>query len=136
MAVDTYIFPLVSQTASESITLAVSAATDTGEIKHAKKIIDSRKLVIGAQGNNSGIAAVTHSLEIDGPTGLVVFVDFAAAGLNVNTAAQAAASVTLKRGDNSVLLDADTESACMILTETGFVDGGDLFGVTSGATFS
>ena len=138
MAVDTYIFPLVSQTKDATLTLAVSALTDTGEIKH-NHVVDSRTLKIDAQGNNAEIDAVTHTVNISGPTGLVVLVDFLDDdSLNANGAGQAASSVKLVKGDNEVLLDAIAEQACLLLTENGFVDGSDLLliGATSNATFS
>jgi hypothetical protein len=138
MAVDTYIFPLVSQTKDATLALPVSALTDTGEIKH-NHVVDSRTLKIDADGNNNGITAVTHTVNISGPTGLVFLVDFLDNdSLAANGAAQAATSVKLVKGDNEVLLDAIAEQACLLLTETGFVDGSDLLliGATSDATFS
>jgi hypothetical protein len=138
MAVDTYIFPLVSQTKDATLTLKVPNATDTGEIKH-DHVIDSRTLKIDAEGNNAEIDPVTHTVNISGPTGLVVLVDFLDTdSLNANGAGQDASSVKLVKGDNEVLLDAIADQACLLLTETGFEDGSDLLliGASSNATFS
>lgn len=125
------IFPLFSETASETVTLPIAA--DATSATH-ELIVNSRTVLIDAQGAD---AACTHVVNVQAPNGMVFFVDFLDTdSLNANGADAAATSVTLKKGDNSLLLDAIAEAACVLCTETGFVDGSGLFGDTSGATFS
>ena len=129
------LFPLFSQVASEEIVLVIAATATSATHSHT---VDSRTLLIDAQGANS---APTHVVNIIAPTGMIFFVDFKDSGaLNANSASQAASSVTLKKGKNEILLDAVGEAACVLVTDDGFVDGsnflGSAFGATSGATFS
>jgi hypothetical protein len=129
------IFPLVSETPSETVTLPIVATATTAT--HSLTV-NSRTVKIDAQGAD---AACTHVVNVTAPNGMIFFVDFLDAGaLNANGAAAAATSVTLKKGDNTILLDAVTEDACVLVTENGFVDGsnilGTVFNATTGATFA
>ena len=129
------IFPLVSETASETVTLSI--ASDATSATH-NLIVNSREIKIDAQGAD---AACTHVVNVQAPNGMIFLVNFLDGdSLNANAADEAATSVTLKKGDNEILLDAVAETACVLSTETGFVDGagilGSDLGATSGATFS
>jgi len=128
------IFPLISERASETVTLSIAAADTSATHSLAVK---SRTILIDAEGAD---AACTHVVNVTAPNGMIFFVDFLDSGsLNANTATAAASSVTLKKGDNTILLDAVAEAACVRVTENGFVDGsnilGTALGATSGATF-
>jgi len=129
------IFPLISETASETVTLPIDAEATAATHSLAVK---SRTILIDAQGAD---AACTHVVNVTAPNGMIFFVDFLDTGaLNANGADAAATSVTLKKGDNTILLNAITEDACVLVTENGFVDGssilGTVFGSTTGATFA
>jgi len=129
------IFPIVSETASETVTLPIDAAATSAT---HNLIVNSRKISIDAEGAD---AACTHVVNVQAPNGMIFFVDFLNAdSLNANGGDVDATSVTLKKGDNEILLNAIAETACVLATETGFVDGtgilGTDLGATSGATFS
>jgi hypothetical protein len=127
------IFPLLSETKEETITLEIDAADTSATHSH---VVNSRTLKIDAQGATN---ACTHTVNISGPNGLVFLIDFLDSGsLNANSAATAASSVTIAKGENTILLDLVTEQASVMLTENGFIDASDmlLIGATTGATFA
>ena len=127
------IFPLLSETKDETITLEIDAAATSATHSHE---VSSRTLKIDAQG---ATAACTHTVNISGPNGLVFLIDFLDAdSLNANEANTAASSVTIAKGENTILLHAIAEQASVMLTEDGFIDASDilLIGATSGATFA
>jgi len=128
----TNVFPLLSQTASATMTLEI-AATETA--KTDRYVVDSRTVLINAQGAD---AAPTYTVDIDAPVGLVFFVDITS--FNSNSEDNPAAAVIFRKAGSTVTFDADTEAACIWVTDAGLVDGtnilGSALGATSGATFA
>tara|TARA_R100000951_G_scaffold79480_1_gene67433 strand:- start:378 stop:779 length:402 start_codon:yes stop_codon:yes gene_type:complete len=116
------IFPLVSQnvTADLNLTIESTEATKTQNFE-----VDSRKVIIKAQGNATATgAAPAYTVNLTGPTGLVFFVDIN--NLNINSADVAATSIVFKKGKNTLTLDAADETASVMLTDEGFQEATDL----------
>ena len=124
------IFPLVSETASATLTLDIANNATAKTVDFA---VASRTVLINAAGADS---APTYTVNITGPNGLVFFVDITSLDKDTDTAA--AAAVIFKKGNNTLTFDAATEAACVMLTENGFQNATDLLliGATSGATFA
>lgn len=106
----TAIIPLFSQ--NETATINITEDT-TYEI-------DSRELMINA---NGGDTAPTYTVDIEGKTGLVVYIDITS--LNADSAT-AAAVVKFRKGDTVLTFDAATEQAIVQLTKEGIADISDL----------
>lgn len=127
----TNVFPLLSQTASATMTLEIDATATAKTVEYA---VDSRTVLINAQGAD---AAPTYTVNIEAPIGLVFFVDVTS--LNSNSE-DAASVVTLQKGTSTVTIDAAGEAACIWVTDAGLIDGsnilGSALGATSGATFA
>jgi hypothetical protein len=115
-----HLFPLVA--AEASATLAIPTGT-TGTITH---VCNERKLLINAYGSTG--AAETFNVSLDGPDGLLYFVDITS--LNAGDGGTAAA-VVVSRGENSFTLDDVTESAALLFTSTGFSDASAILAATT-----
>ena len=114
------------------MTLEIDATATEKTVEYA---VDSRTVLINAQGADS---APTYTVNIEAPIGLVFFVDITS--FNSNTEDAGAAAVIFKKAGSTVTFDADTEAACIWVTDAGLVDGtnilGTALGATSGATFA
>lgn len=106
----TALIPLFSQNAENTLLI-------NGNTTHE---IDSRKLLLSADG---AATTPTYTIDIEGKTGLVVYIDISS--LNANSAA-AAAIVKLRKGDTVLTFDASTEQAIVQLTKDGIVNVDDL----------
>jgi len=127
----TNVFPLLSQTASATMTLEIDADATAKTVEYA---VDSRTVLINAQGAD---ATPTYTVNIEAPIGLMFFVDVTSLNSNTGTAA---AEVVLQKGTSTVTIDAAAEAACIWVTDAGLIDGsnilGSALGATSGATFA
>ena len=112
------LFPLLSQTASATLTLEIAA---TATAKTVNFEFDSRTVLINAQGADS---APTYTVDLIGPAGLIFFVDITS--LNSNTGSAAAAAVIFRRGSNTLTLNAANEAASVMLTKHGLQSATDL----------
>ena len=116
------IFPLISQTVTADLNLTIA---DTASTKTQSFAVDSRTVVIKAQGNATATgAAPAYTVNLTGPTGLVFLVNINS--LNINTADVAATSIVFKKGKNTLTLDAANEVASVMLTDEGFQEATDL----------
>lgn len=106
----TAIIPLFSQ--NETATINITEDT-TYEI-------DSRELMINA---NGGDTAPTYTVDIEGKTGLVVYIDITSLNADFATAA---AVVKFRKGDTVLTFDAANEQAIVQLTKEGIADISDL----------
>ena len=113
------VFPLFSQPASETI----SPSTVTSTLR-----VDSRVVDIDVAGDTD------YEVTVEGPNGLVFSITVSDLD---NDTSGTDATVTFKRGDETILVDADAETAAVMLIEGGFIDiGAHLAIATSGATFA
>ena len=112
------LFPLISETASATLTLEIDAASTAKTVDFE---VDSRTVLINAQGADS---APTYTVNLRGPEGLVFFVDITS--LNSNSGSAAAAAVIFSRGANTLTLDAANEAASVLLTKDGLQSASDL----------
>ena len=112
------LFPLISETASATLTLEIAA---TSTAKTVDFEVDSRTVSINAQGADS---APTYTVNLRGPEGLIFFINVTS--LNSNSGSAAAAAVVFSRGSNSVTLDATNETASVLLTKDGLQSASDL----------
>lgn len=106
----TALFPLFSQNAEDTINITESTTYE----------VDSRKLWINA---NGGDTTPTYFVDIEGKTGLVVYIDITS--LNANSAT-ADAVVKFRKGDTVLTFDAATEHAIVQLTKEGIANVSDL----------
>tara|TARA_R100001510_G_scaffold53950_1_gene56073 strand:+ start:1576 stop:1956 length:381 start_codon:yes stop_codon:yes gene_type:complete len=113
------LFPVFSDTASATLELTI-AATATAKTVDYK--VDSRTVVVNAQGADS---APTYTVNLDpSDSGMLFIVD--AGNLNSNTENNAA-TVVFERGDQSLTVNANTDKAFVMLTESGIVSATTLF---------
>lgn len=118
-----HLFPLMATGATATLDIP------TGTTETITHVCNERKLLINAEGSTG--AKEVFNVSLDGPDGLLYFVDITALDAGVGPTA---ADVVISRGENSFTLDAANESAALLFTPTGFSDAKDILAATTSGT--